>query len=99
LPTSGPRSQAADRAAVPFLDATHQSSKGLLTTLERFSNDALFQTTQIDPYVQTHPLPAERISNLQQLARRAHTMTPTIRLLSKRAMILCERSSSAFSAT
>jgi predicted Zn-dependent protease len=70
-----------------------------LTTLERFSNDALFQTTQIDPYLQTHALPAERISNLQQLARRAHTMTPTIRLLSKRAMILCERSSSAFSAT
>jgi predicted Zn-dependent protease len=61
--------QAADRAAVRFLDATHQSSKGLLTTLERFSNDALFQTTQIDPYLQTHPLPAERISNLQQLAK------------------------------
>jgi predicted Zn-dependent protease len=61
--------QAADRAAVRFLDATHQSSKGLLTTLERFSNDALFQTSQIDPYLQSHPLPAERISNLQQLAR------------------------------
>jgi predicted Zn-dependent protease len=41
--------QAADRAAVRFLDATHQSSKGLLTTLERFSNDALFQTSQLDP--------------------------------------------------
>jgi predicted Zn-dependent protease len=61
--------QAADRAAVRFLDATHQSSKGLLTTLERFSNDALFQTTQVDPYLQSHPLPAERISNLQQLAK------------------------------
>jgi predicted Zn-dependent protease len=61
--------QAADRAAVRFLDTTHQSSKGLLTTLERFSNDALFQTSRIDPYLQTHPLPAERISNLQQLAK------------------------------
>jgi predicted Zn-dependent protease len=61
--------QAADRAAVRFLDGTHQSSKGLLTTLERFSNDALFQTSQIDPYLQSHPLPAERISNLQQLAK------------------------------
>jgi len=61
--------QAADRAAVRFLDATHQSSKGLLTRLERFSNDALFQTAQIDPYLLTHPLPAERISNLQQLAK------------------------------
>ncbi|MEA2876908.1 MAG: hypothetical protein QOF14_2104 [Hyphomicrobiales bacterium] len=61
--------QAADRAAVRFLDATHQSSKGLLATLERFSNDALFQTSQLDPYLQSHPLPAERISNLQQLAK------------------------------
>jgi predicted Zn-dependent protease len=60
--------QAADRAAVRFLDATHQSSKGLLATLERFSNDALFQSSQLDPYLQSHPLPAERISNLQQLA-------------------------------
>jgi predicted Zn-dependent protease len=61
--------QAADRAAVRFLDATHQSSRGLLTTLERFSNDALFQSSQLDPYLQSHPLPAERISNLQQLAK------------------------------
>jgi predicted Zn-dependent protease len=61
--------QAADRAAVRFLDATNQSSKGLLATLERFSNDALFQTSQLDPYLQTHPLPAERISNMQQLAK------------------------------
>jgi predicted Zn-dependent protease len=61
--------QAADRAAVRFLDTTHQSSKGLLTTLERFSNDALFQSSQVDPYLQSHPLPTERISNLQQLAR------------------------------
>ncbi len=61
--------QAADRAAVRFLDATHQSSKGLLATLERFSNDALFQTSQLDPYLLSHPLPTERISNLQQLAK------------------------------
>jgi predicted Zn-dependent protease len=61
--------QAADRAAVRFLDATRQSSKGLLATLQRFSNDALFQTSQLDPYLQSHPLPAERISSLQQLAK------------------------------
>jgi predicted Zn-dependent protease len=61
--------QAADRAAVRFLDTTHQSSKGLLTTLERFSNDALFQTSQVDPYLLSHPLPTERISNLQQFAK------------------------------
>ena len=56
---------AADRAGVKFLTATHQSAKGLLTTLERFANDSLFKSTSIDPYLITHPLPAERISNLQ----------------------------------
>jgi predicted Zn-dependent protease len=40
-----------------------------LTTLERFSNDALFQTSQVDPYLLSHPLPTERISNLQQFAK------------------------------
>jgi predicted Zn-dependent protease len=61
--------QAADRAAVRFLDATHQSSKGLLTTLERFSNDALFQkTTQIDS-VPAQP-PATGRAHLQPAAAR-----------------------------
>ncbi len=60
--------QAADRAAVKFLNATHQSAKGMLTTFERFANDALFKTASIDPYVLSHPLPAERISALEQVA-------------------------------
>jgi len=58
--------QAADRAAVKFLTATGQSGKGMLTTFERFSNEALFKTESMDPYLISHPLPAERISNLQQ---------------------------------
>lgn len=61
--------EAADRAAVTFLTATGQSGKGLLTTLERFQNDSLFQTSTIDPYLQTHPLPRERLSNLETVAR------------------------------
>ena len=61
--------QAADRAAVTYLGKTGQSAKGLLSTLERFSNDALFKTSAIDPYLITHPLPAERISNLQAAAK------------------------------
>lgn len=60
--------QAADRAAVKYLTATGQSAKGMLTTFERFANDALFKTSSIDPYVLSHPLPAERISSLQQAA-------------------------------
>lgn len=65
--------QAADRAAVKYLTASGQSAQGLLTTLERFNNDALFKTSSIDPYLITHPLPAERISNLQAAARESPT--------------------------
>lgn len=60
--------QAADRAAVKYLTATGQSAKGMLITFERFANEALFKTSSIDPYVLSHPLPAERISSLQQAA-------------------------------
>ncbi|MCB1539559.1 MAG: M48 family metallopeptidase [Rhodoblastus sp.] len=63
--------QAADRAAVKYLNATGQSSKGMLTTFQRFANDALFKTASIDPYVLSHPLPAERISALEQAARQS----------------------------
>jgi predicted Zn-dependent protease len=63
--------QAADRAAVNYLDATGQSSKGILTTLERFANDALFKSSSIDPYILSHPLPAERIASLESIAKRS----------------------------
>ncbi|MFN3890491.1 MAG: M48 family metalloprotease [Beijerinckiaceae bacterium] len=63
--------QAADIAAMKYLDSTGQSAKGLLATLERFQNDSLFKTASIDPYLLSHPLPRERISNLQQIARKS----------------------------
>lgn len=63
--------QAADIAAVNYLNMTGQSAKGLLATLERFQNEALFKTASIDPYLLSHPLPRERISNLEQIARKS----------------------------
>lgn len=63
--------QAADIAAVKYLNATGQSAKGLLTTLERFHNETLFKTQALDPYLLSHPLPSERISNLQEQARKS----------------------------
>lgn len=63
--------QAADIAAVKYLNASGQSPKGLLTTLERFQNEMLFKSQALDPYLLSHPLPAERISNLQEQARRS----------------------------
>jgi predicted Zn-dependent protease len=59
----------ADRAAVKFLNATGQSAKGMYETFKRFTNDSLFAAYGADPYVQSHPMPAERVAALEQLAR------------------------------
>jgi predicted Zn-dependent protease len=63
--------QAADRSAVDFLNATQQSPKGLLDTFQRFSQDSIFRTSGIDPYTFSHPLPTERIANLEALASKS----------------------------
>lgn len=63
--------QAADRAAVKFLTATHQSGKGMLTVFGRFASESMFKTQAIDPYLLSHPMPNERISNLDQAAKQS----------------------------
>lgn len=63
--------QAADRAAVKFLTATRQSAKGMLTVFGRFASESMFKTQAIDPYLQSHPMPNERISNLEQAAKQS----------------------------
>jgi predicted Zn-dependent protease len=59
---------AADRSAVTYLDRTKQSPKGMLTTFRRFQSALSLSGTQVDPYLQTHPMPADRIANLKALA-------------------------------
>jgi predicted Zn-dependent protease len=59
----------ADRAGVKFLTATGQSAKGMYDTFKRFSNDTLFAAHGSDPYVQSHPMPAERVAALEEIAR------------------------------
>lgn len=63
--------EAADRAAVTFLNATHQSSLGMLETFRRFANDQLFLSQQVDPYLLSHPTATSRISQLETLARKS----------------------------
>lgn len=63
--------QAADRSAVTYLNATHQSAKGMLETFERFQNDQLFLTQRIDPYLLSHPMARERIAALEELAKKS----------------------------
>jgi predicted Zn-dependent protease len=59
----------ADRAAVKFLDATHQSAKGMYETFRRFADQSMFTARFADPYAQSHPMPTERVAALSELAR------------------------------
>jgi predicted Zn-dependent protease len=59
----------ADRAGVKFLTASGQSAKGMYETFKRFTNDSLFAARGADPYLQSHPMPAERVAALEELAR------------------------------
>jgi len=56
----------ADQAGVTFLNATKQSGRGLLETLE-FMNQKLIGIQGINPYLQTHPLPPQRLAQLRNL--------------------------------
>ncbi|MCC8984062.1 M48 family metalloprotease [Bradyrhizobium acaciae] len=59
----------ADRAGVKFLNATGQSAKGMYETFRRFTDESLFASRGTDPYLQSHPMPVDRVSALQELAR------------------------------
>ena len=59
----------ADRAGVNFLTQSGQSAKGMYDTFKRFADQMLFASKSIDPYVQSHPMPAERIVALAEVAK------------------------------
>jgi len=59
----------ADKAAVKFLNTTGQSAKGMYETFRRFSDQSLFAARGADPYNMSHPMPAERVRALEELAR------------------------------
>ncbi|HTT49164.1 MAG TPA: M48 family metalloprotease [Pseudolabrys sp.] len=59
----------ADHAGVKFLTATGQSAKGMLDLFKRLSDESLFNSRYVDPYLQTHPLPPERVAALEVMAK------------------------------
>ncbi|MCG6857002.1 MAG: M48 family metalloprotease [Salaquimonas sp.] len=59
---------AADNTAIELLDKTHQSAAGMLNTFERFSQELLFSGRRVDPFLQSHPMPRERIALLEKNA-------------------------------
>ncbi len=60
---------AADRAGVKYLTATQQSAKGMYETFKRLADQLLYSTRYIDPYMQSHPLPSERVRALEGMAK------------------------------
>lgn len=51
----------ADAAAMRYLDATHQSARGLLGFFQILSGQELLVSAGQDPYLRTHPLTQDRI--------------------------------------
>ncbi len=62
---------AADSAAVNLLTKTGQSARGMLKTFERFNQELLFSGARVDPYLQSHPMPRDRIELLEEIARKS----------------------------
>ncbi|VAW15408.1 Putative Zn-dependent protease, contains TPR repeats [hydrothermal vent metagenome] len=60
---------AADQAAMRYLEATGQSAKGMFKLFDQLSDQMLVSIRNIDPYAISHPLPRERISLLERLAK------------------------------
>jgi predicted Zn-dependent protease len=61
----------ADHAGVKFVNATHQSPKGMVDLFKRLTNESLFNSRYVDPYMQSHPMPADRVAALEALARQS----------------------------
>jgi predicted Zn-dependent protease len=59
----------ADKAGVKFLTATGQSAKGMHDTFRRLAEQTMFIARGVDPYLQSHPMPAERVRALEEIAR------------------------------
>jgi len=59
----------ADHAGVKFLNATHQSPRGMVDLFKRLSSENLFASKYVDPYLQSHPMPADRVAALETQAK------------------------------
>jgi predicted Zn-dependent protease len=59
----------ADRSALTYLEKTGQSARGMLQTFERLAGSMSVAGVRVDPYQISHPMPRERIANLETLAR------------------------------
>jgi predicted Zn-dependent protease len=59
---------AADRAALSYLQASRQSARGMVETFRRFADQQLLSAQYVDPYAQSHPMPRDRLEQLERAA-------------------------------
>lgn len=62
---------AADQAGVTYLTETKQSPAGMLKTFRFFADQSIGSMRVVDTYAQTHPVPQDRIAQLQEIAQRS----------------------------
>lgn len=62
---------AADQAGLKFLNATKQDPEGMLTLFQKLANESIASTSRADPYLFSHPMPLDRIRNLEVEARKS----------------------------
>ena len=61
----------ADQAALTFLTDTHQSARGMITLFEKLASENIAVLANVDPYVMSHPMPMDRIGNLEDAAKKS----------------------------
>jgi predicted Zn-dependent protease len=61
----------ADQAAVNFLNQTKQSGLGMLETFRQLGDQSLGTLQYIDPYLQSHPMPQDRVIQLRGLVEQS----------------------------
>ena len=62
---------AADQAALKYLNATGQSASGMLVLFSKLANESIASVQDVDPYVLSHPMPFDRIRNLEIEAKKS----------------------------
>jgi predicted Zn-dependent protease len=61
----------ADQAALRYLTATGQSAQGMITVFDKLGRQSMAALQNVDPYVMSHPMPMDRIRNLEEAARKS----------------------------
>lgn len=62
---------AADQAAATYLERIRMSGRGMLSMFQRLANRSIASLAHADPYVLTHPMPMQRIRNLERRLRKS----------------------------